>query len=366
MTPLPPPLVPADCNCRTLPYMPFDVVRFLQSELVERATPEEGWAALLLWAESWLQEPAASLPDDDRILAKKAQVSLSAWRSIKDVALWGWVKCDDGRLYHAVVAEKALRGWLERLAKQRAGAAGNATKHKLEFDPEPFDRRFEEAEACFVRLTGQPSGVPLGGKRARTASDPARTATENGSQPARTASENGSRCGPKSSQLNTEDCLELSLRSSSHGPAMEEVPTSILVSHCEPEGPMQRTAPTREGRQPATAKPARQKPRRALPDQFPGEPEMEAAQQFFGANGFALDVQDQAARFRAFHLAKGSIMADWTAAWLGTWCRNAVKFAAEAAARQAASPNPGRSRGGGSWSALDQAIEGYDFAGDDR
>jgi hypothetical protein len=61
--------------------------------------------------------PAASLPDDDRFLAKAAGYGrvVKEWMNVRAGALHGWVKCADGRLYHPVVAEKANESWRAKL-----------------------------------------------------------------------------------------------------------------------------------------------------------------------------------------------------------------------------------------------------------
>lgn len=120
MTDLPPPLTPADSDLRDFRFMPLDVVRFAQSDLVTTASPEEIVAAILLWGASWHQAPAASLPDDDRVLSQLSGYgrAVAAWQEVKAGALRGFVKCSDGRLYHPVVAEKARDAWLGKL-KQR-------------------------------------------------------------------------------------------------------------------------------------------------------------------------------------------------------------------------------------------------------
>jgi hypothetical protein len=87
--------------------MPLDVIRLLDSDVFAMTTGDEFKAALALWCKSWTQAPAASLPDDDRILAHLSGAG-ARWRKVKDMALRGWIKCSDGRLYHPVVAEKAL------------------------------------------------------------------------------------------------------------------------------------------------------------------------------------------------------------------------------------------------------------------
>lgn len=137
--PLTEPLTPDDCNLRGLPYMPLDVVRFLESDLVGVVTPQEGWAAILLWARSWLQVPAASLPDNDRQLARWAGLSEAEWREVRTNALRGWRRASNGRLYHPVVAEKALSAWIERLRLQQKSALGNASQGRASVDPASFD-----------------------------------------------------------------------------------------------------------------------------------------------------------------------------------------------------------------------------------
>ena len=47
------------------------------------------------------------------------------------------MKCDDGRLYHPVVAEFALGAWLEKLARRLSSGAGNAKRWGQEFDSAP-------------------------------------------------------------------------------------------------------------------------------------------------------------------------------------------------------------------------------------
>lgn len=132
------PLTPPECDLRGLPFMPMDVVRVLDSDLFALSTGEEFKAALSLWCKAWLQIPAASLPDDDRVLAHLSGAG-TRWKKLKEMALRGWIKCDDGRLYHPVIAEKANEAWKHRLAQRErankrwgntdAASGGNATAH---------------------------------------------------------------------------------------------------------------------------------------------------------------------------------------------------------------------------------------------
>ncbi|MCJ2128696.1 YdaU family protein, partial [Methylobacterium sp. E-045] len=70
-------------------------------------------AAILLWCASWHQAPAGSLPKDPKQLSKFAGYGrvVAEWERVAEGALYGWVECSDGRLYHPVFAEKAIEAW---------------------------------------------------------------------------------------------------------------------------------------------------------------------------------------------------------------------------------------------------------------
>lgn len=133
----PPPLVPADVDLRDFDFMPLDVKRLRDSDLAGSASAEEFRCAVLLWCASWHQVPAASLPDDDAVLAGLAGFGRSAreWRKHKAGAMRGWIKCDDGRLYHPVVAEKAIEAWHKRKKASAKGKAGAAAKWRHSQSP---------------------------------------------------------------------------------------------------------------------------------------------------------------------------------------------------------------------------------------
>jgi hypothetical protein len=114
------PLTPADCDLRDFRFMPLDVLRLRDSDLSALETPEACWAAVQLWGAAWHQVPAASLPDDDRILAQLAGYGrvVKEWLRVKAGALRGFVRCTDGRLYHPVVAEKAIEAWESKIERK--------------------------------------------------------------------------------------------------------------------------------------------------------------------------------------------------------------------------------------------------------
>lgn len=127
------PLVPVEVDLRGLPFMPLDVVRLLDSDLFALTSGDEFKAALSLWCKAWLQVPAASLPNDDRVLAHLSGAG-ARWRKVKGMALRGWQLCSDDRLYHPVIAEKALAAWEERVAyrERRGNETERLRRHREE------------------------------------------------------------------------------------------------------------------------------------------------------------------------------------------------------------------------------------------
>lgn len=121
------PLTPPDCDLRDFAYMPVDAARLLDSDFYALSTAEEFKAALTLWFKCWSQVPAASLPNDDRVLAHLSGAG-AKWKKVKDMALRGFVLCSDGRLYHTVVAEKANDAWAKRQSYRDRSKKGNSKR----------------------------------------------------------------------------------------------------------------------------------------------------------------------------------------------------------------------------------------------
>jgi hypothetical protein len=135
---LPAPLVEAEVDLRSYEFMPLDVVRLMRSSTWRkvRRQPELGYWMMNLWVSSWHEVPAASLPDDDDDLADFARCEPKVWAKVKEKVLAGWTKCSDGRLYHAVVAEKAVESWAKMNSqRKRTNAAREALKRKLSNAP---------------------------------------------------------------------------------------------------------------------------------------------------------------------------------------------------------------------------------------
>lgn len=149
----PAPFTPADCDLTDFEFMPVMVRRLLKSDTWSLGSGEERAAAVALWFESWHQVPAASLPSDDRLLKRLADSD--RWPRVKTQALRGWVHCNDDRLYHPVVAQKALEAWIEKLVNSISGAAGNAKRWQLSINTSADVQRLRAAVDLLVHLDPQ-------------------------------------------------------------------------------------------------------------------------------------------------------------------------------------------------------------------
>lgn len=93
--------------------MPLHVARLRDSDLAAEEHPEACWYAVMLWSAAWHQLPAGSLPDNETVLARLCGLGrdLKTFRKHRAGAMRGFVLCDDGRLYHPVIAEQANAAW---------------------------------------------------------------------------------------------------------------------------------------------------------------------------------------------------------------------------------------------------------------
>lgn len=142
---LPPPLLPPEVDLRGMPFMPLDVARLLDSDLFALSSGDEFKAAVALWCKSWTQVPAASLPDDDRVLAHLSGAG-ARWRSVRPMAMRGWILCADGRWYHSVIADKAREAWAHRLAQRERARKRWSTVERRCSSPVPDAAAY--AAAC--------------------------------------------------------------------------------------------------------------------------------------------------------------------------------------------------------------------------
>lgn len=135
--PAPDPLTPPDCDVRSMPDMLLDVSALLKSDFAAHSNADVFRYGLFAWCVAFHEVPAGSLPDDDAIIARLVGLGrdpgaggrFAALRN--HGALHGFIKCSDGRLYHPVVAQKALAAWDakgENKARTEAARAARRAK----------------------------------------------------------------------------------------------------------------------------------------------------------------------------------------------------------------------------------------------
>lgn len=205
---LPDPLVPADCDLRDFQFMPMDIMRLFNSEFHALSNDSEWRAGMTLWLKSYHQVPSASIPDDDVMLARLAELGrdVASWREVKEMTLRGWVKCSDGRLYHPVVAEKALEAWIEKLLNSLSGAAGNAKRWEIEVDTSEIEEKLAEAISLLRNIAPQSrtlkkKAVISIAPRSRRESPPDRPPIAKGSQGTGTGTGTGTETGIKDTKV---------------------------------------------------------------------------------------------------------------------------------------------------------------------
>lgn len=148
------PLTPADADLQDFPFMPLHVARLRDSDLAAEEKPEACWYAVMLWAASWHQLPAGSLPNNDAVLCKLAGLGrdVRTWKKHRAGAMRGWEICTDGRFYHRVVDENVLEAWIEKLLQRVSSGAGNARRWNIEFDGDAIEGQIADAARLLRNL----------------------------------------------------------------------------------------------------------------------------------------------------------------------------------------------------------------------
>lgn len=86
----------------------IDHERIRQSDTWALAGAEVRPWLLMLWMVAWEQMPCGSLPNEDALVAARIEMPTKAFAKHRAVLMRGWWLADDGRLYHAVIAEQVL------------------------------------------------------------------------------------------------------------------------------------------------------------------------------------------------------------------------------------------------------------------
>lgn len=81
-------------------------------------------AYIYLLANSWLEDPGCTLPNDDETLAGYARVSLEEWKELKPIILEKFEVNSEGRLFNARLMEE----WEKQQARKSAGSLGGLAK----------------------------------------------------------------------------------------------------------------------------------------------------------------------------------------------------------------------------------------------
>lgn len=128
---LPVPLTSPDCDLTDFPFMPLQIMRLRRSKawLHAKRNPSLAFYMVNLWTASWHEVPAASLEDDDDVLAEFAMCDPIKWDKLREKVLHGWIKCSDGRLYHPIVAEKAVEAWDSKMDQRWRTECARIKKH---------------------------------------------------------------------------------------------------------------------------------------------------------------------------------------------------------------------------------------------
>ncbi|KEZ00296.1 hypothetical protein AI27_06450 [Sphingomonas sp. BHC-A] len=155
------PLTPAECDLQDFPFMPLHVARLRDSDLAATVDPEAAWYAVMLWAASWHQIPAASLPNDDQVLTRLCGLGrdVKTFRKNRGGAMHGFVLCDDDRWYHPVVAEQANAAWKAKLEQRWRTECARIKKHNQRHETDVSAPSLDEfiASGCQpVPLTAPP------------------------------------------------------------------------------------------------------------------------------------------------------------------------------------------------------------------
>lgn len=165
------PLLPDTVDLRSLCWMKLDMCRLQGSDFRHLADNEEFGAAVKLWMASMQQVPAGSLPNNDRIIASLAGYANvpRRWNKVRDMALYGWIPCNDDRLYHPVISEMVLEvqgstgGVQHALRDGKEDAAAERRRKNRERVKRWRKARAEAAEQATA--SGQAAGVDAQSKQ---------------------------------------------------------------------------------------------------------------------------------------------------------------------------------------------------------
>lgn len=126
---LPEPPVSPDTDIAGLDGFMLNTDKLMASELWALSSGDEFKAAMALWCRAWKQTPPGSLPDDERVLAAFSGAG-ARWSKVRGMALRGFVKCSDGRLYHSTLCDDVLRAAKKKAERKERTKAATEARQK--------------------------------------------------------------------------------------------------------------------------------------------------------------------------------------------------------------------------------------------
>ncbi len=294
----PAPLVPAEVDLRDFSFMPVEVARVRSSGLTAEQTPAENWAAFLLWCACWHQVPAGSMPDSEIWQATQAGYARRGridpeWSEIRDGARRGYVTCNDGRLYHPVICEKALEAWEAKRARHARTAAATAARQA---EREAKRRAEEEAQSKARRGSRSSRSTSQKSSRERNVHQGTGTGTGTG-----TLSSSSVAVEPESAALSAHP----STQDAPKGTNLELIPTDPPEENgADPHAPAPREPAARASKK--------------CPEGFRVSPEL---REWARMKAPGVDIDSETESFRDHTFA--SARSDWDGTWRN-WIRRAA------------------------------------------
>src|SRR5260370_10805643 len=164
---LPDPPIDADVDLRHLDWMKLNIRKLYDSSFWKRNQPRPQvlLSGLRLWMTAWHEVPAGSLPVDDedflfeaaglnhlvspdaerdglRTLSERSPLASRTLR----LALDGFERHSDGRMYHKFIVEMALQAWGVTIARRENAANTNQKKKKKRRAQRPQSERIAHTE----------------------------------------------------------------------------------------------------------------------------------------------------------------------------------------------------------------------------
>jgi uncharacterized protein YdaU (DUF1376 family) len=121
------------------PYFQFYVKDFAGDGKVEAMTTCEVGAYILLLCKAWHETPPATIPADDRVLARWTRLNPAEWAECREAVLSCFRDCGDGRLINTRMRKEydRLRG------KSKKAAAAAAERWQCERIADAMPRTYE-------------------------------------------------------------------------------------------------------------------------------------------------------------------------------------------------------------------------------